>query len=100
MAENCAGEEFVELVSGPNIRIERIVSIGQASPSGHWYDQEGAEWVILLQGSAGVLFEGEDKPRVLAPGDYVLIPARTRHRVEWTSAGQPTVWLAVHYRES
>ena len=33
----------------------------------------------------------------LKPGDYVHIPAHARHRVAWTDAAQPTVWLAVHY---
>jgi cupin 2 domain-containing protein len=34
----------------------------------------------------------------LSPGDHVIIPAHVRHRVEWTDAEHPTVWLAVHYR--
>ena len=54
--------------------------------------------MLVLSGSAGLLFEGEDEPRVLRRGDYVLIPARARHRVVWTDPGQPTIWLAVHYR--
>jgi cupin 2 domain-containing protein len=82
----------------PGARIERIVSTGQASPPGFWYDQEQAEWVLLLSGSAGLLIEGEDAPRVLGPGDYVEIPARKKHRVEWTDPKEPTVWLAVHAR--
>ncbi len=80
----------------PGARIERIVSSGQASPAGYWCDQEQTEWVILLSGSAGLLFEGEDAPRILRPGDYVEIPARLRHRIKWTDATEPTVWLAVH----
>jgi cupin 2 domain-containing protein len=90
-------EQFTELLAAPHLRIERIVSTGQASPPGFWYDQQEAEWVLLLAGSAGLLIEGEAAPRVLAPGDYLHIPARTRHRVEWTDAAQPTVWLAVHH---
>ena len=35
-----AEEEVQELLGGPNVRIERIVSNGQASPAGFWYDQE------------------------------------------------------------
>ena len=98
VAEKRADEEIVGLLSAPGIRIERIVSTGQSSPPGDWYDQEQAEWVILLQGSAGLLFEGEDEPRLLAVGDYIRIPAHARHRVEWTSAEPAAVWLAVHYR--
>jgi cupin 2 domain-containing protein len=54
--------------------------------------------VIVLSGSAGLLVEGEAAPRHLRRGDYVHLPAHTRHRVEWTDAGEPTVWLAVHHR--
>ncbi|OGU19175.1 MAG: hypothetical protein A2X85_03665 [Geobacteraceae bacterium GWF2_54_21] len=79
-----------------NVRIERIISAGQATATGSWYDQSWDEWVILLSGSAGLLFEGEQQVRQLAPGDHLLIPAGCRHRVEWTDAMQKTVWLAVH----
>jgi cupin 2 domain-containing protein len=91
-----AEEEISILAQTAGARIERIVSTGQASPAGFWYDQEFTEWVVLLSGSAGLLIEGEDAPRELRPGVYVEIPAHARHRVEWTDAGQPTVWLAVH----
>jgi cupin 2 domain-containing protein len=91
-------EAFEALLSAPNVRIERIVSTGHASPPDFWYDQDWAEWVIVIEGSAGLRFEGEDKPRMLARGDYIHLPAHTRHRVEWTNPDEPTVWLAVHYR--
>ena len=91
-------ERIDAIVSSNDVRIERVVSTGQASPPGFWYDQDGTEWVIVLSGPAGLLFEGEAEPRVLRPGDYVTIPAHARHRVEWTDATQPTVWLTVHYR--
>ena len=91
-------EQIVALVTNDNVRIERIVSTGQASPPGFWFDQDWAEWVLLLAGSAGLLFEGEAKPRVLRPGDHLLIPAHRRHRVAFTDAAQATVWLAVHFR--
>jgi len=80
----------------PGARIERIVSTGQASPPGFWYDQDWTEWVVVLTGSAGLMIDGEAAPRVLDPGDYVEIPPHVRHRVEWTDADEPTVWLAVH----
>jgi len=86
------------LLQNDHFKLERIVSAGQATPSGEWYDQEMHEWVLLLSGSAGLRFEGEKDVRVLRPGDYVLIPAHRRHRVEWTDAQQKTVWLALHYR--
>ena len=72
------------LAEEPGARVERIVSTGQASPAGFWYDQDGTEWVILLQGAAHLLIEGEEAPRTLQPGDFVEIPAHVRHRVEWT----------------
>jgi cupin 2 domain-containing protein len=78
--------------------LERIVSWGQATPSGEWYDQDTNEWVILLHGRAVLLFEGEPGRVALKPGDYVHIPARQRHRVEWTDPEKKTVWLALHYK--
>jgi cupin 2 domain-containing protein len=83
------------LLARPGIRLERIVSHGQATPGGEWYDQHMAEWVLLLSGRAGLLIEGEGAERVLAPGDAVYFPARCRHRVTWTAPGIDTVWLAL-----
>jgi len=89
-------EETAVLAELPGARIERIVSTGQASPPGFWYDQDWTEWFVVLSGSAGLMIEDESAPRILAPGDYVEIPPHVRHRVEWTDADEPTVWLAVH----
>ena len=90
-------EQFVGLFSRPGIRIERIVSTGQASPAGFWHDQSHGEWVLLLRGEAKLAFEGEPAARVLKPGDFVDIVPHRRHRVDWTHPSTPTVWLAVHY---
>jgi cupin 2 domain-containing protein len=90
-------EDFTELLAVEGLRIERIVSTGQASPPGFWYDQAWSEWVLVLSGSAGLLLEDEPTPRELKRGDYLLIPADRRHRVEWTDATEPTIWLAVHF---
>jgi cupin 2 domain-containing protein len=90
-------EIFQVLLETDTCRLERIVSGGQSTPPGEWYDQDTHEWVVLLTGSAGLRFEAESEPRVLHPGDYLLIPAHCRHRVEWTDPAQPTVWLALHY---
>jgi cupin 2 domain-containing protein len=92
-------EDITILAELPGARIERIVSTAQASPPGFWCDQDWPEWVAVLTGSAGLLIEGEAKPRILAPGDWAEIPPHVRHRVEWTDAGEPTVWLAVHFKE-
>ena len=93
-----ADELVVDLLSRPALRIERIVSTGQASPEGFWYDQEWEEWVVLLSGAAEVRFADEPDPRRLVVGDWLHIEAHRRHRVEWTDPTQPSVWLAVHYR--
>lgn len=92
-----SGEVFETIVESDSVRIERIVSNGQATPEGKWYDQERDEWVLVLAGSAGLLFEGEQEPRRLVTGDYTLIPAGGRHRVAWTDPAVSTVWLAVHF---
>lgn len=85
------------IVENSNACIERIVSEGQATTEGEWYDQAWDEWVILLSGSAGLLFRGDSASQILNPGDYVMIPAGCKHRVEWTDPDQKTVWLAVHF---
>lgn len=77
--------------------MERIVSTGQASPPGFWYDQAEGEWVVLLSGAAGLRFEHEDHTRLLVPGDCLDIPPHYRHRVEWTAPGTASIWLAVFY---
>lgn len=89
-------DELVEtLHSTGEMRIERIVSAAHASPAEFWYDQEQDEWVIVLQGAARVQFE--DEMVELRAGDYLHIPAHRRHRVDWTSPDEQTIWLAVFY---
>ena len=91
-------EELVEvLIDHEDVRIERIVSQGHASPNGFWYDQEQHEWVIVLRGQAELLIENDEAPLHLKPGDFVNIPAHTKHRVQWTAADEPTLWLAIFY---
>jgi len=94
-----AGEITQTLLAAPGLRIERIVSLGQASPPGFWYDQEQAEWVLLLAGAARLRFADEPEARPLGPGDWLEIAAHRRHRVEWTDPTTPTVWLAVFHNE-
>jgi cupin 2 domain-containing protein len=92
-------QETVDMLAeGMGVRIERIVSTGQVTPPGQWYDQDLHEWVVLLRGRAALSFEGSPDVLTLEPGDHVAIPAHRRHRVEWTDPSQPTVWLAVHYQ--
>jgi len=96
-ARPLAGELNETLCQREGLRIERIVSTGQATPEGQWYDQGDDEWVLLVSGAARLLIEGEARERELAAGDWLLLPAHCRHRVTWTSSDPPTVWLAVHF---
>jgi cupin 2 domain-containing protein len=91
-----SAEEFLPLMSRQGVRVERIVSRGHATPAGQWYDQEADEWVVLLTGAAGLLIEDGAEVLEMKPGDWVLLPAHLRHRVEWTDPDHDTIWLAVH----
>ncbi|SDM71945.1 cupin 2 domain-containing protein [Methylobacterium phyllostachyos] len=91
-----AAEEVVSvLLAAPSLRVERVVSTGQASPPGFHYDQPHTEWVAVLSGSADLRFADEAVPRRLVAGDALLIAPHRRHRVERTES--PTVWLAIHF---
>ena len=94
-AERCEA-----LLQRPGCRVERIVSRGQASPPGFWYDQTEGEWVALLQGRAVLRLQEGDRRVEMGPGDYIELPAGCRHRVEWTHPEEDTVWLAVFYRDA
>ena len=98
MFRDRAPEEIFEtLVDSGEVRIERIISDSH-SFAGRVLVRSGRnEWVLLLEGSAGLRFEGEDGIVLLEPGDWVDIAAHVRHRVEWTDPKQKTVWLAVFY---
>lgn len=85
------------LIAADNVRIERIVSHGHVSPKDFWYDQDQHEWVVVLKGSARLRFE--DTLLEMKPGDFVNIPAHRKHRVDWTTPNEPTIWLAVYYGE-
>lgn len=90
--------ELVEVIlATESFRLERIISTGQATLAGEWYDQEEHEWVLLLAGEAGLVFEDDPQEIIMKPGDYLHITAHRRHRVEWTASGQPSIWLALHY---
>ena len=99
LPENVTEEEILPLLSSGEVRIERIVSTGQASPHGFWYDQEEHEWVLVLRGRGVIEYE-DGKQVALEPGDHLHIPARVRHRVRETSREEATVWLAVFWREN
>jgi cupin 2 domain-containing protein len=93
-----ASEEILEtIIRTHKFKIERIISRGQATTEGEWYDQDKNEWVLVLKGNAGLLLEGNDKTIIMKTGDYINIPAHQKHRVEWTDPEEETIWLAIHY---
>ena len=96
--DNLPDEVFQTLVETGSFRVERIISDGKLAPEDEWYDEDENEWFILLRGGAGLLIEGESGPRILKPGDYINLPAHTRHKVTWTDTEEKTVWLALHYK--
>lgn len=95
ISEELSGELVEVLADSSNIRIERIVSDGHASPDDFWYDQDQNEWVMVVSGFA--VLEFEDKSVEMKPGDHILIPAHQKHRVASTSPTEKTIWLAVFY---
>jgi len=87
------------LAESSEVRVERIVSTGQASPDAFWYDSKQAEWVVVLKGEAKLRFADDQQTLHMKPGDHVTIPAHRKHRVEWTTSEGPTVWLAIFYND-
>lgn len=75
------------------IRIERIVSMGQASPDGFIYDQSDDEFVSVVEGKAGLLLTEENREINLNCGDSFMIKAGVKHKVIYTSC--PCIWLCV-----
>ena len=95
---NTSSTEIIQkMLEGESFFVERIISYGQASPEGFWYDQDKNEFILIVQGSAGIKLENESEMVVLTTGDYLDICAHVKHRVEWTDPAGDTIWLAVHY---
>jgi len=92
-------EVFESILSNGDIEIERILSSGQRTPEGQWLQQDKDEWVILLQGSSDISIE-DGKRLTLNKGDYIFIPANSKHRVEKTTANPVCIWLAVHLKRT
>ncbi|MBO9621194.1 MAG: cupin domain-containing protein [Sphingomonas sp.] len=88
-------EAFTEILAKPGVRIERIVSRGQATPDDAPMVQDSDEWVVLLEGAAGIRVE-DSQEAVLGPGDHLWIGRGQKHWVTWTAKDRPSVWLAVH----
>lgn len=93
-------QELIQEIScGKSCRIERIVSKGQCSEKGFWYDQEEDELIFLLSGQASLQLEHHTSLVELKAGDYLHIPAHCRHRVDWTLPDQESVWLAIFFHK-
>lgn len=91
-------DESVDILAlAGNVRVERIVSTGQASPPGFWYDQDEDEWVALLSGDARLRYE-DGFALSLHAGDCLLIPAHVRHRIDSTSSENTCIWLAFFWK--
>lgn len=95
--EQMPEELFTLILQHQNLKIERIVSRGHTSPNNEWYDQNHDEWVLLVQGEAELELAGKSQLIKLQAGDYLLIPAHCKHRVNWTHPEKDTVWLAIHF---
>ncbi len=90
--------ELIEILArGDNVRVERIVSQGHSRDAGFWYDDPSAEWVTVLSGEARIRFLVDDKVIHLRCGDHITIQPHEKHRVEWTTPDERTVWLAIYF---
>lgn len=94
---NMPEEVFKVLAISENVRVQRIVSHGHDTMDKDWYDQEQNEWVVILKGHAKLRYEKDNTLVELKEGDFVNIRAGVKHKVEWTTPDEPTVWLAVFY---
>ena len=89
-------EQVLDLAGAGDTRIQRIISTGHTTD---WIDPDDDEWVIVLQGRGVLRFAENDHALNMGPGDWCHIPVGCRHRVEETAADEPTIWLAVHFKE-
>lgn len=94
--ENNDKEFIEEILSAKNFKLERIVSEDHTSPPNFWYNQDKNEFVLLLKGKAKLSFDNGEKYE-LNPGDYMIINAHQKHRVDWTDPDQKTFWLTIFY---
>lgn len=97
LPDSSKGEIFQDIIDNHNFKLESIVSSGQATPDGEWYDQPNDEWVLLLQGSGVLIFEDESESCRMNPGDHILISAHKKHRVEETDKNGKSIWIALHF---
>ena len=83
------GEEAIALAVVDGAVVEQILSGRIDSPVDYLADVD--EWVVVLEGRA--VLEVAGAPLELGAGDWVLVPARTPHRLLETEPGSN--WLTV-----
>jgi mannose-6-phosphate isomerase-like protein (cupin superfamily) len=83
---------FLETVVVDGQEVRRFQHLAPNADSG----KEHGNLFVVMRGVARLRFKGE-APVEMNPGDFINIPAHKKHRVEWTTPGEPTVWLAVYY---
>jgi len=92
-----SGEEFfINLYKGKSILIEKIISGDKKSPAQDWLCQNKDEWVILLRGKSVIRFENQTIN--LKEGDYLYIPKKTKHKIDFLSQRPKCIWLAIHIK--
>ncbi len=96
LPDNFDDEYFETLIETGNLKLERIISDGHSTKENYWYDHDKNEFVMLLKGSAVILFDNGEEI-LMKPGDHLIIPAHKKHRVEKTADDEKTFWLALHY---
>ena len=68
------------------------------SPEGGWEALAAAQGVAYETGALTPDNYQQLLTARLGPGDFVDIAPHRRHRVEWTTPDEATVWLVVFYR--
>jgi cupin 2 domain-containing protein len=84
-----SGEHTYRLADLHHAAVDQILSGRLDGPVS--YDQDEDEWVVVLAG--GATLEIEEERLLLGPGDWVLLPAGTPHRLVEAEPG--TSWLTV-----
>ncbi|HEY5250443.1 MAG TPA: cupin domain-containing protein [Acidimicrobiales bacterium] len=83
------GENLTRLADLRHAAVDQILSGRLDGPVDYCEDED--EWVVVLHGAATLVVD--DEQMELGPGDWVLLPARTPHRLVETRP--ETSWLTV-----
>jgi cupin 2 domain-containing protein len=86
-------EHFLTLLNHKNVTIKQIISNTLKTPQ--TFCNQESEWVIVLKGCAKLEIDGDVYK--LKAGDYIHIPANTKHTLLKTK--KIVVWLAVYIKE-